>query len=457
MTALDAVRAALGEGAWLVGGAVRDRLLGREVDDLDVVVGGDPEQAARAIRRHGGGALFALSQSFGAWRVVARDRSWHVDVLPLKDGDLAADLAARDFTVNAMAEAVGGGELVDPHGGASDLSARRLRMVGPGAFEADPLRVMRAVRLAAELGFAVDPATLSAAREQAARLPEVAAERIWAELRRIVAAEDPVGALELMEAAGATAAVLPELLAMRGVEQNRFHHRDVHDHTLEALGAVVALERDPSPLGPAAREAASLLSLPLAEGMTRWGSLRLAALLHDAAKPRTLGRRPDGTVTFLGHDREGADIARAALGRLRASERVREHVASLTRHHLRAGFLVHERPLSRRAIHRYLRATAPWQVDVTVLTVADRLATRGDNAARAIAAHLEVAAELLTAAVQEPQREPLIRGDDLARQLSLRPGPELGRLLAQLEEDRYAGEISTREDALRRARELLDT
>jgi len=130
---------------------------------------------------------------------------------------------------------------------------------------------------------------------------------------------------------------------------------------------------------------------------------------------------------------------------------------ALTRHHLAAGFLVHERPLSRRAVHRYLKTTAPWSLDVTVLTVADRLATRGDNAGPAIAAHLEVAAELLAAALAPGQAAPLVRGDELARELGLRPGPKLGELLAQLEEDRYAGAIATRDDALRRARELLDT
>lgn len=457
MSALEAVGRALADGAWIVGGAVRDRLIGRPVDDLDVVVAGDPEEAARAVRGEGGGAVFALSEAFGAWRVVARDRSWHVDVLPLKDGDLGADLAARDFTVNAMAEPVRGGQLVDPHGGAADLRARRLRMVGPAAFDADPLRVLRAVRLAAELELAIEPATLAAARERSHRLPEVAAERVWAELKRVVGARDPVAALQLMEEAGVTAAILPELLELRGVGQSRFHHRDVHGHTLEVLAAAVELERDPAPLGRRAEAAAARLGEPLAEGLTRWGSLRFAALLHDIAKPRTRGQEPHGRVTFAGHDREGAQVARVMLRRLRASERVVEHVAALTRHHLRAGFLVHERPLARRTVHRYLKATAPWEVDVTVLTVADRLATRGDNAEPAIAAHLETAGELLEAALADRAPAPLIRGDELARELGLRPGPRLGELLAQLEEDRYAGAIATRDDAVRRARELLDT
>jgi tRNA nucleotidyltransferase/poly(A) polymerase len=144
--ALDAARAALaGEPAWLVGGAVRDRLAGRDTDDVDVAVQGDPRGAARRIAKASGGAAFQLSHEFGGWRAVGPGHAWHVDLLPLRDGDLHADLAARDFTVNAMAEPLAGGELIDPHGGAADLAARRLRIVSERALADDPLRTLRAV------------------------------------------------------------------------------------------------------------------------------------------------------------------------------------------------------------------------------------------------------------------------------------------------------------------------
>ena len=150
---IEMLREALaGERAWLVGGALRDRLLGRPTPDLDVVVDGDVRRAARSLGRGAGGASFELSDQFGAWRVVARDRSWQVDITPLHGGSLEADLAARDLTVNAMAEPLGGGELVDPHGGASDLEHKCLRMVSADAFAADPLRTLRVARLATELG-----------------------------------------------------------------------------------------------------------------------------------------------------------------------------------------------------------------------------------------------------------------------------------------------------------------
>jgi poly(A) polymerase len=455
---LEAARTTLaGRQAWLVGGAVRDQLLGRRTDDLDISLDGDPREAARAIGRATGGAPFQLSGAFGAWRVAGPGQEWHVDLVPLRDGDIAADLAARDFTINAMAEPLGGGELLDPHGGRADLDAGIVRMVSEAALADDPLRSLRAVRLVTELSLALEPATAAAVAAHAPEIDRVAPERVFGELKRVVTADAARTGLELMGAHGLTEAVLPELAALRGVRQNEYHHADVYGHTLEVLEAVAAIERDPAAagLGDSAHAVAGLLSEPLADELTRAGAMRFAALLHDAAKPQTRGVRPDGRVTFIGHDAVGADLARAVLRRLRASERLSEYVAALTRHHLRLGFLVHERPLGRRPVWRYLRETAPYSADVTVFTVADRLATRGRGADAAIAAHLELARGVLAHAFAARPTEPLVRGDELARELGIAPGPRLGELLAQLEEDRYAGEIATREDAVRRARELL--
>ena len=161
----------------------------------------------------------------------------------------------------------------------------------------------------------------------------------------------------------------------------------------------------------------------------------------------------------MGHDAAGAELAAAVLGRLRASQRLSTHVAALVRHHLRLGFLVHEMPLGRRAIYRYLRATDPVQVDVTVLSVADRLATRGDGSEAAIARHLELSRQLLGEALswRADRPAPPVRGTELARALRLRPGPDMGWMLAELEEASFAGEIASREEAIERARELMSS
>ncbi len=444
--------------AWLVGGAVRDRLLARPTTDYDVALQGDPRRLARALARATNGHAFNLSEGFGVWRVVARDRAWQVDLLPLSAETIEADLGKRDLTINAIAEPLAGGEYVDPFGGLEDLRARRLRMVSPQAFAADPLRTLRLARLACELGFVVDPQTATSARTSSPGLHRVAGERVFAELRRIVIADRALEGLELMDALGATEAVLPELSELRGVQQSRYHHLDVHEHTRAVLAETIALERQPQHwLGRYAEAVAALLLEPLANELTRGQALRFGALFHDIAKPQTREQSAEGRITFIGHDRTGAEMARAALARLRASERVCEYVAALARHHLRLGFLVHEAPLDRRTIYRYLRVCEPVGVDVTLLSVADRLATRGRGYEQAIARHLELAQQLLGEALawRADRPRPPVRGHQLTRALGLRGGPELGRILAELEEASFAGEIPTREDAIERARELL--
>jgi poly(A) polymerase len=454
MDALTAARDALaGQPAWLVGGAVRDRLLQRPTADLDLVLDSDVRGAARTLARAIRGPAFELSDEFGAWRVLAADRSWQADLSPLRGGSLEADLALRDFTVNAIAEPLAGGERIDPHDGASDLAARRLRAVGPRAFVDDPLRVLRLVRLAAELGLEPEQATVALAREQAPSVAAVAQERVFAELKRVIGGDGVLESLRRMDELGLTAAILPELQGLRGVEQNRYHHADVHGHTIEVLEQVLALQAAPaSVLGEEhAGAVRALLAEPLADEVDRGFALRLGALLHDAAKPATLGHRADGSPTFLGHDKAGAKLARDVLTRLRASEKLKLHVAALVRHHLRLGFLVHQRPLSRRALYGYLMTTQPVEVDVTLLSVADRLATRGRKAGESIAKHVEVAREILPEALAwraAGRREPLVRGDRVARDLQIADGPEIGRLLAAIDEARFAGEIRTGDEAL---------
>jgi putative nucleotidyltransferase with HDIG domain len=460
--------------AWLVGGAVRNRLLGRSTVDYDVVVDGDVRKTARALARGVGGHAFELSEQFGAWRLVPRPRgtragpaAWQLDVLPLLHGSIEADLALRDLTVNALAQpltidaltqAPGGGEIVDPFGGVRDLEAQRLRMVSAETFARDPLRVLRLARLACELDFAIDSQTAVQAREAAPALERTAPERVFEELKRILCADGAVRGLGLMDDLRITRVMLPELSELRGIEQSRYHHLDVYAHTLAVLGGTIELEQRPQEhLGRCWESVDAFMAAPLANGLTRWQALRFGALLHDIAKPQTRAVSSEGRVTFMGHDAAGAEEASRILGRLRTSERLREHVAALTRNHLRLGFLVHQVPLSRRTIYWYLRDCGQVAVDVTVLSVADRLSTQGDISPRAIPAHLELADGMLCEAVRwtrEPPRPP-VRGDELAAALGVAPGPALGEILAELQEAAFAEEISSEDDAIRLGRELL--
>jgi poly(A) polymerase len=453
------VLADLQTGGWLVGGAVRDRALGRTVTDFDVVVPDDAESVARRLGPAAGGFVFRLSEAFGAWRVIAHDHSWQIDLLAIGDSSIEEDLARRDLTANAIAHPLDGGAPIDPFGGWGDIERRRLRAVSDRSFRDDPLRTMRLARLACELDFVVEEATLELAAASASGLSAVAPERIFEELKRIICCDSAPEGLAVMDRVGATRIVLPELSALDGVQQSRFHHLDVAGHTRAALTETLELERDPERLaGSQARALAAYLAAPLANGLTRGQALRFGVLLHDIAKPGTRGVTAEGRVTFMGHDEVGAGLASEILGRLRASERLREHVAALTRHHLRLGFLVHDMPLDRRAVYDYLRVTSPVAIDVTILGVADRLATRGDNAEVAISRHLELARQMVCEGLQWAQHPPRppVRGDDLARALGIAPGPAIGDLLAELEAESFTGALTSREQAIERARQLIE-
>lgn len=468
LTDAPAVRAAAaalaGRRAWVVGGAVRDAGLARAVLDADVIVEpGQERDAAHAIAGRLGGVAFLLSEEFGTWRATARAEDWHVDVTRLRARGVEQDLELRDFTVNAIAVPLADldAEPIDPTGGLGDLERRALRMASDRSFADDPLRLLRAARLAADLRFEIEPLTVERARSEAPRAGEPAGERQLAELRLLIAGPDPIRGLELLDLLGATAGVLPELDALRGVEQNPNHHLDVHGHTIEVLRQTLAIQADlPTYAGSSSDRVTAMLREPLGDGFTRGDGLRLGAVLHDVGKPATRGER-DGYVTFVGHDSVGAEIVDGAMERLKASRALRRHVAGLTRHHLHLGFLVHERPLPRRRLYEYLARCGDVAPDVTLLTAADRLSARGSGAIAApemIAAHLELVREVLPAALDwhrdGPPRPP-VRGDELARELGIPEGPELGRLLEELRAAVFAGEVRDRAGAVERARRAL--
>jgi poly(A) polymerase len=444
-----------GEETWLVGGAVRDLLQGKPVDDVDLATDADPEPLARRMTRAVEGHVFPLSERFGAWRVIAPDRSWQADLTPLRGGSIEADLALRDFSINAMAWPLGNGDVIDPHGGAADLEAGLLRAVGQRSFADDPLRTMRMARFACELGLQVDQETRRLASAHSPEIGSVSPERVFYEFVRLVCSPAPLRGVELMDEAGLVRELLPELDALKGVEQNPYHHLDVWGHTLEVLEQLLALEADlPAVFGDAAPEIAAELARPLADGMTRGQALRLGALLHDAGKPATRAVNDEGRILFWGHDSVGAQMSIDLVRRFKGSTALGSYLAGLARHHLVLGFMVREAPLPRSHVYRYLRVTAPVALEVTLLSVADRLATRGARTRQAaIDSHLEVARELAAEAVhwRAAPPEPPVRGDELVRELGIAPGPEVGRLLELVTEAVFAGAVSSREDALRLA------
>jgi tRNA nucleotidyltransferase/poly(A) polymerase len=446
---------------WVVGGGLRDALLERPVADVDLALDGDAREAARLLAKAHHAARFPLSDAFGAWRVHGGDLPYTVDITPLQGGSLDADLAKRDLTVNALALPLGGGELVDRHGGVADLHSRVLRMVGPTVLRDDPVRLVRVARLACQLGFAVDPATRLRARMDAGEVLRSAPERVAEELRRIARLADAWRGLETLDDLGVLGVLIPELEEGRGLEQTPYHHKDVLGHTLEVVQRVCETLADPSGVfrssGP---RIAETLDAPLADGLTRGEALVFAALFHDMAKPATYAVTPEGRATFFQHDRRGAEMAAEWCLRYRTSTRFREVMTLCVRHHLALGFCVHRQPLSLRQIHRYLRSTAPAEVELMVLSVADRLATNGPRTMppqieRHLAVAREIAAWHYTLIDRGPVR-PLLNGAELAELVDRSPGRWTSELVEALNEEQVVGLVRTVPQAERFALEWAD-
>jgi len=464
----------------VVGGFLRDALLGQESHDVDLAVAADPLSLGRQLADALAGHFVRLHEEHKAARIVLPDgeaiRS--LDLLPLRV-DIEADLAQRDLTINAMAVAVGalGGEwqssIIDPCGGRRDLAEGTVRMVRPEAFGADPLRLLRAVRLCAELGFALDPQTAAVMAENAPFLSQAAPERQRDELMHILATSRAAPGLRLADELGLLDPLLPEVVVTKDEEQPKEHQWDVFDHSVETVAALDALLGSEEPADgrwarlwrelwekmeefPAVREH---FQEEVSQGHTRAALLKLAALLHDIAKPETRTIDENGRMRFFGHAQAGALRAAAVARRLRFSGAEVRQVEAMVKEHLRPLQIAQDGPPSRRALYRYFRDTGEAGIDVLFLSLADHLATVGPRLNwDDWQAHLNVVGFILAWRFQEELAAPprLVTGHDLMDALGLAPGPLVGQLLEAVQEAQAAGEVATREQALALARQELD-
>ena len=425
------------EGAWIVGGAVRDALLHRRSDDLDVAVAGDPERFARTLAGALGGAAFSYSERFSAWRVACQ--GGHVDVAPLRGATIEDDLRGRDFTINALARPLTGesAALVDPCGGLADLRARRLAPCTAGAFDDDPVRVVRLARLRYEFDLSPAPGLEAAAAAAAGALAGASPERLQHELSTLLGGRSAAVALRCLDDLGALVVALPELTACHGVTQNPYHHLDVFDHTLEALAflpQVVAVLGGVRYLAPGNETGLA--------GAPALAPLAWAVLLHDVGKPAARRVDDGGRVTFFSHDRIGEGLVRDVCRRLRVSRRFEEFLADLVRQHLRLGFLVREMPLTRRALVRFRHDVEPFVFEAIALSMADRVATRGERTPpQSLARHFRIARDVFGDTPAPPRR--LLDGAQVMALLGLAEGAAVGRALDVLQEEIDCGVVTT--------------
>lgn len=463
-----------GKDVWLAGGAVRDLLLGRTLHDWDFTTAGPAMALARQVANGLRGAYVTLDDEHDTARAIVREpatgRPITLDFATLRKPSIEADLHCRDFTINAIAMTLEG-ELIDPTDGQADLTAGIVRAASDQAFQQDPARLLRAVRAASELGCRIEPATQALIRAQAEAITTVSAERVQAELLRIVALEAAAPALHLTDSLSLLQWALPEVQGLQSVTQSYPHYRaDAYTHTLDALTAIEALLTPASPeiaaqlpapswcwemaestLAPLRGPLRTYLEEPLAAEMPRHDLLKWGALLHDIGKSATRTVDAEERVHFYGHDRQGATLAEERLNHLRFPNQARDFVTTLVREHMRLIGMSKTPPPTRKAIYHFYRDAGDAGPAVVLLALADALAVWGPAMEKAYWGALLITADALLRGYFEHHDEvvappPLLNGHDLTA-LGIAPGPAMGKLLALLREAQAAGEITTRADA----------
>ncbi|MCI3240791.1 CCA tRNA nucleotidyltransferase [Streptomyces spinosisporus] len=416
----------------LVGGSVRDALLGRLGNDLDFTTDARPEDVLKIVRPWAD-AVWEVGIAFGTVgaQKAARDgdteRSFQIEVTTYRSeaydrtsrkpevsyGDsIEEDLVRRDFTVNAMALALPQKTFIDPHDGRADIAARVLRTPGTpeASFSDDPLRMMRAARFAAQLDFEVAPEVVTAMKEMAGRIEIVSAERVREELNKLILSAHPRKGLKLLVDTGLADHVLPELPALRLESDEHHRHKDVYEHTLIVLEQAIALEEDGPDL-----------------------TLRLAALLHDIGKPRTRRFEKDGRVSFHHHEVVGAKMTKKRMTALKYSNELVKDVSRLVELHLRFhGYGTGEWTDS--AVRRYVRDAGPLLDRLHKLTRSD-CTTRNKRKATALSRAYDGLEERI-AQLQEQEELDSIRpdldGNQIMKILGVGPGPIVGRAYKQM-------------------------
>jgi poly(A) polymerase len=482
----DLVRQILGRQShaaiYLVGGAVRDALLGRANKDLDLAVEGNAVDLARAVADELRGAFYILDAERGTARVVLQDHPPApsdgpivIDFALLRGADLQADLADRDFTVNAMAlpaalESPTVDAIIDPFNGHADLTDRIVRAVSPDSIRRDPVRGLRAVRHAAALESRIEAQTIDQIKAAAGLLPTVSAERIRDELIRLLLSPHPAASIRTLDRFALLEHVLPELVATHGVTQSPPHTLDVFDHTarvLEQLDSLLAVlfqpRMEPAPLLAIARDRLvpvvhhleKHLARPTAGNRTRRAILYLGALLHDIGKPPVRTVEESGRIRFLRHELIGAEMAKKRARSLALSAGECRLISTVIRNHMRPAWLAPSP--SGRAVYRFFRDTGDAGVETCLLSLGDGLG-RGENLemrewkewVEGVAVLLESYFNRYHESVSPPA---LLTGRELIDALHIPPGPEVGRLLELIREAQAAGEVHTPEGALLLAKE----
>ncbi|PWH19011.1 MAG: hypothetical protein DDG59_04365 [Anaerolineae bacterium] len=481
---LDSVRALAGSAAiYLVGGAVRDALLGKTITDFDFVVSENSLQIARRVANALSGAYYPLDSQRQYGRVVwssPQGERIKLDFALQVGNSIEEDLQHRDFTVNAIAlDLQRPQRIIDPLHGAQDILAKTLRACSDEAFRHDPLRVIRGIRFALTLNFRIEPPTWRSMVANAPGLVTVSAERKAEELFRLLSSHAVASGIRLLDRVGALPYTLPELLTLKRVEQSPPHRQDVYQHTLavlnrleEILGALCEAfdeERQANlVMGMASLRLGRYrdrLSEYFAERFTpernKRALLFLAALYHDSGKASTASKDEKGQWRFFGHERRSAELFEERGRQLALANDEIEWVKMVILHHMRPILFTNSEGLpSRRAVYRFFRQTGEAGIGVCLISLADLLGIYGFTLPPSLwSKHVDVIRELLQAWWEEKQTKispsPLLNGNEVMQRFGLKPGPLIGKVLEGVREAQAAGEVQSKTDALRLAEQII--
>jgi len=454
----DLARAELPAG-YVVGGFIRDALLGLPARDADIVFEGDFEAALAKVAELADARPFTLGDRYQTHRIILGENT--LDISPLVYGDRRVDLFRRDFTVNALALPIAklteerlAEHLLDESGGLADLESRRIVAICEQNLRDDPVRILRAFRFSVQLGFSIEDTTLRLLEIHGYELPLAAPERIREELMLMLNCPRAYEGISEMEKTRVLSALFPSIELMRDVEQNEYHHLPLLEHTLECVREFEYLLTSWEGIRAELRQ---LLAEHFAEVVSPPGSraalTKLALLFHDLGKPATRETQRDGKVTFYGHQELSARMAAPILERLRLSHREQELMRLLIEEHLRIGFYCNESELTPRLIYRFERKLGDAVVMSAMHALADARATRGPAAGGDfLKRHEDVVNEILWHhyfAEETVRPVALLDGDEIMRLTGLAEGPLIGELKEKLLEAQVEGIVRTREEAER--------
>lgn len=450
---------------YLVGGVLRDLILGREKEnpDFDFAIKSGAINFGRKLAKKLKCGFVILDKEHGSCRLVKKqgDKICTYDFTDFRGKNLDEDLKHRDFTINAIAlkleEALKSGDLskilIDPYEGRGDIKKKIIRMVDSGAFVEDPLRILRAFSFAAILNFNINKDALKSAKFNRGKLTSVSGERIRDEIFKVLATEKAHDYFLALDKLKILDIIFPEIKKMRRIGQGPYHHLDVWQHTLETVGQLESIFKDNKN-----KEISKYLDTDICSQRKRKALLKFGAFLHDFGKPKTL-RHQKGRTTFHGHERVGLKIAEDIAKRLKLSNDEIYSLHKMVLWHLRPGYLADTSSPTARAKFRYFRDAGAEALSILLLSLADQRSTKGPlTTFNARKQHESVVAKLIKECLKKDKEkipERFLNGNDIMKKLKLLPSPLIGKILSEIEELQAIGKIKNKDEALKAAAKFV--